>query len=198
MAFFDELGKKVSGAGQGAVQSAKNFAAITKINGMVSDEEKKINSMYYQIGKTYFQIHQNSPEENFAEYISSIRKSLSLIEDYKEQIKEIKGISNCPNCNAEVPYTSAFCNACGTKMPVHKKSMPQAANTLKCGNCGAAVPLGYKFCTTCGNVMNTELSNQNANIQPQTTQQTKVNNCPNCGKELEDGAMFCTGCGHQL
>ena len=44
MSFFDNFSKKISQAGQGAAQSAKNFAAVTKLNSMVSDEEKKIQT----------------------------------------------------------------------------------------------------------------------------------------------------------
>ncbi len=193
MAFFDEIGKKVSQAGQGAAQSAKNFAAITKLNGMVSDEEKKIDNLYYQMGKAYFEAHYEAPEEPLSGFVSAIINSLSLVEQYKEQIKEIKGVSNCPNCGAEVPYTSAFCNACGTRMPVRQTSQAQPANTIQCGNCGAFVPLGYKFCTTCGSVMNAAPAPAESPM-PETGMKT----CPNCGKELEEGAMFCTGCGHQI
>ena len=41
MAFFDDLGKKISQAGQNAVQKTKEMTDIARINGMISDEEKK-------------------------------------------------------------------------------------------------------------------------------------------------------------
>ena len=83
----------------------------------MSEEEKKIDNLYYQIGKTYFETNRDYPEDNLAGYISAILEAMNTIEQYKEQIKETKGVTNCPNCGAEVPYTSSFCNACGTKMP---------------------------------------------------------------------------------
>lgn len=51
MAFFDDLGKKLSQAGQTAVQKTKEITDIARINGLISDEEKKVNNNYYQIGK---------------------------------------------------------------------------------------------------------------------------------------------------
>ena len=49
MSFLDQIGKKISDVGQGVAQSTKNFADVTKLNGMISDEEKKIAVLYGNI-----------------------------------------------------------------------------------------------------------------------------------------------------
>lgn len=41
MAFFDEIGKKITQTGQMAVQKTKNMADIAKLNASLSDEEKE-------------------------------------------------------------------------------------------------------------------------------------------------------------
>lgn len=46
----------------------------------------------------------------------------------------------CPNCGADVPAGSKFCNNCGQKLVTESK----------CPNCGADVPPGSKFCNNCG------------------------------------------------
>lgn len=46
----------------------------------------------------------------------------------------------CPNCGADVPAGSKFCNNCGQKLVAESK----------CPNCGADVPPGSKFCNNCG------------------------------------------------
>ena len=53
MAFFDDLSKKLSQATQTTVQKAQEMAEVAKLNSMVNDEEKRIESAYSQIGKTY-------------------------------------------------------------------------------------------------------------------------------------------------
>lgn len=193
MAFFNDLSKKLSQAGQDVAQSTKNFAAVTKLNSLVSEEEKKIDNLYYQMGKTYFETNSDYPEDNLAGYISAIIEAMNNIEKYKEQIKETKGVTNCPNCGAEVPYTSSFCNACGTKMSQVQSFVQTPENAVKCENCGNFVPNGYKFCTSCGNVIGAPAVEETEKTETQSS-----GTCPNCGKEVNPGAMFCTSCGQQL
>ena len=46
----------------------------------------------------------------------------------------------CPNCGAQIPAGSKFCNQCGAKI----------GGGLTCPQCGAQVPPGSKFCPNCG------------------------------------------------
>ena len=63
MAFFDDLGKRISNAGQGVAQSTKNFANITKLNSMITEEEKKVDGLFLQIGKMYYENNALHPED---------------------------------------------------------------------------------------------------------------------------------------
>ena len=67
MAFLDALGKKISQTGQDVVQKTKDTAEIIKYNTMISDEERRINEFYAQIGKTYVDLHADSYEIPFTE-----------------------------------------------------------------------------------------------------------------------------------
>lgn len=192
MAFFDDLSKKLSNAGQGAVQSTKNFANVSKINTMISDEEKKINDTYFRIGKLYFELFGAEPHAQLAECVQSVKDSMNNIESYNAQILEIKGIAICPVCGAEVVSQSAFCNACGTKMPQKAPSQPVPPNSVQCSACGAFVAPDCKFCTSCGNPMAPAAPAEVPSAQPGG----KV--CPTCGKVLSADAVFCTGCGQQV
>ncbi|MEM9488824.1 MAG: zinc-ribbon domain-containing protein, partial [Myxococcota bacterium] len=44
----------------------------------------------------------------------------------------------CPECDAEIPERSKFCNACGTALP------------RPCPQCGHENPGRAKFCSECG------------------------------------------------
>jgi len=46
----------------------------------------------------------------------------------------------CPNCGAQIPAGSKFCNQCGAKI----------GGGVTCPQCGAQVPPGSKFCPNCG------------------------------------------------
>lgn len=147
MAFFEDLGKKISQTGQGAVQKAKDAAEILKLNGLVSDEEKRINAIYTEIGKKYFEIHADDCEAVLVGMINSIKASKDKIDEYSEQIKQLKGVTKCPNCRADVQNGSPFCSFCGVKLGITAPSMP---NITFCTNCGNKIEDNAAFCTNCG------------------------------------------------
>lgn len=115
MSFFDNLGKTISSASQGALQKGKELADVAKYNSMISDEERNIKEAYEQIGKLYVEKFSESPAEFFTEYLDAINISNGKIAEYQEKIKEIKGVSKCASCGAEIPNGSAFCPSCGAK-----------------------------------------------------------------------------------
>lgn len=118
MAFFNDLGKKLSQAGQTTMQKTKELADIAKLNSMIADEEKRINHAYTDIGKLYFEHHAKDNDEMFSSSIQSINEANEKIVNLKNQTAEIKGIVKCEKCGAEVAKNAAFCGACGNPMPV--------------------------------------------------------------------------------
>lgn len=117
MSFFDDLGKKISQAGQTAVQKTKEMADAAKLNSAVSDEGKRIEDSYREIGKLYVSLHAADHEADFDAFFSAIQDSESKIKEYKLQLKEIKGVVICEKCGAEVAKEAMFCSACGAPMP---------------------------------------------------------------------------------
>lgn len=212
MALFDNFGKKASEAGQNAIQKAKDLSEISRLNGIISDEEKAINNTYYQIGKLYATVHRDDPEPDFAGMVSAITGAETRIGEYKKQIQDIKGVQRCENCGAEAPKGAAFCSTCGAAMP-KIESIPD--DSIKCGNCGAVVKKGMRFCTSCGNPMEiappavpepmpTPVPAPAPVVEPQmvetpgaeAAQSDRV--CSQCGAKINDDSAFCTECGAKL
>lgn len=54
MAFFDKLSKTVTEVSQKTIAKAKELADTSRLNSMISEEEKVIANQYFQIGKLYF------------------------------------------------------------------------------------------------------------------------------------------------
>lgn len=174
MAFFDDLGKKISQAGQTAVQKTKEMADIAKLNSSISDEERKIENSYREIGKLYVALHDEEHEAAFAELISGVHDAEKKIAEFKQQIKDIKGVVCCEKCGAEVANNAAFCSACGAPMPVVK---PVETEGPKCGKCGAVLTPGTKFCTSCGNPVE----------QPEEASEEKTAEAPAAAEEPAAG-----------
>lgn len=149
MAFFEQLGKKISDAGQGVAQQTKNLADIAKLNNMVSGKEKRIAALYSEIGKAYYESHKNDAVAEEKAGISEINTLFAEIEQHRDEISRIKGIKKCPNCGADVASGSAFCNSCGQAL-AQDEPAPAPTDGKVCKSCGAAVPDGNLFCNNCG------------------------------------------------
>lgn len=116
MAFFDDLSKKLSQTSADVMKKTKDFADTTKLNSMISDEERKIQEAYRQIGKAYFDAHKDAPAAEMAEFVAQVIEAQEKIVQYNEEICQIKGVTKCPSCGAEIPQDAMFCGTCGTKM----------------------------------------------------------------------------------
>ena len=182
MAFFDELGKKISQTSQGVVQKTKDTAEILKLNGMVSDEEKRIKNLYQEIGKVYVESHAEDFDPAFGEMIAGINDAKAKIAEYTEQVKRLKGVVLCPICGGDVPYGAPFCSACGSKLNAQEQTNDAANNVSRCANCGVPLKDGSAFCTNCG-----------TKVAAPAAPAARV--CANCGKTLEATSNFCTNCG---
>lgn len=161
MAFFDDISKKISKATQTVAQKTKDVTGVAKLNISILDEEKKINKAYAEIGKIYVEKFADNADESLVELIASVKAAEAKIAEYKEQIKEIKGVMVCEKCGAEVAANTAFCTACGNAMPV-KESQPEAEqNEVQpveaeqpakkvCAVCGVENEATSNFCIACG------------------------------------------------
>lgn len=220
MAFFDDIGKKITQAGQGAVQKGKDMAEIARLNSAISEEEKKINNFYYQIGKMYAQVHRNDFDEDFSPLFFGLNESEETLAKLKADLLSVKGTQNCPFCGAEVPLNSAFCNVCGNAMP----APPVDEGKVRCSTCGNMINRGLKFCTKCGSLVEyapVQEAYQEADPQqyaqapqqyapqdplqyaPQAPQQyapqaPQGRICPSCGFANEDDVAFCIECGSKI
>ncbi|MCD7982198.1 MAG: zinc ribbon domain-containing protein [Clostridiales bacterium] len=154
-----------------------------KIKSRITDLERTITSAYTDIGKLYVSKYAgNLPDAEMAPYFQKISNCTKEIQEYNQQIRVLKGVRLCPNCNGEVGVNAVFCNHCGERlMPV----IPETGN--RCPNCGTPVEDGAMFCTGCG-----------ARIETTGAAPGEKRHCVQCGAELEDGALFCVSCGTKV
>ncbi len=187
MAFFEDLSRTVTEAGQKTIAKTKEIADVAKLNTMISENEKVITNQYYQIGKLYVLLHKENFEEDFAGMMTAVADAEAKIKDYKKQIQDIKGVRRCEKCGAEVPNSSVFCSSCGAAMP--KQQTAASDDCIKCQSCGAEVEKGSRFCTFCGKPME---------VAGTPAAKPKAKICPKCGAKAEGNSIFCTECGTKL
>ncbi len=126
MAFFDDLGKKLSQTSADVMKKTKDFADTTKLNGMISEEERNIQEAYRQMGKVYFDMYKDAPATEMAEFVAQVIASQEKIVEYNKEIAQIKGVVKCPVCGVDVPQDAAFCGTCGAKMPAKEEPAEEA------------------------------------------------------------------------
>lgn len=117
MAFWDNITQKAAAVTEKAVQQAKNLAEQARLRNQISEAESTITDCYTQIGKQYAAAHPENFEESYAPMMAAIAGAQRQIASLQEQLRELKAVSLCPKCGAEVSKDAAFCSACGAEMP---------------------------------------------------------------------------------
>lgn len=204
MAFFDDLGKKISQASQSVVQKTQGMSEVSRLNAVISESEKQIESCYLQIGKLYVAMHAADHEPDFTGMVNTIREAEARIRESKEQIQLIKGLVKCEKCGAFVESTVAFCSTCGAAMP--RRLLDE--NTIRCTSCGQLVPKEMRFCTFCGKPTVDILQTASAPVPvaaPTAVDASAPEQsapparfCTECGVPVEVGSAFCSECGTKL
>ena len=198
MAFFEDLGKKISQGSQDVIKKTNEMAAIARVNSRISAEEKELVQKYQQIGQRFYSeaTQAGDSAENITielyqalmEMCQGVSDSLRNIESCKEEIVAIRNVKRCTNCGAECPNDAPFCSACGHALPIPAAAGAAAGRT--CPNCNKALSADAIFCTGCGQQVPVDEAPQ--------AEEAAGKFCSGCGKALPANAGFCTGCGNKM
>ena len=146
---------------------------------MVAEENEKIERYYLEIGKKYVQSHTADYETEFAELMEALTVSQRKLSNYTLQIQFVTGVVVCPKCGHKAPKGSAYCNMCGSKLPVIDFD-----NYEICEKCGNLVAKGQGVCTVCS--------------APMGRQEPDYVQCPKCREYVGKDNRFCPNCAAPL
>ena len=152
MPLFDEIKKKVSDSTHSAVKATKELAETARLNSQIADEQRKIGSLYAQIGKLYFDKYGTDSEAPFGELCAGIAEANEQIAKLQLSIQLVKGIKRCASCGADVPLAAVFCGKCGSAVaaPSIPADDPVVSEVRLCSKCGEKLEEGAMFCASCG------------------------------------------------
>ena len=108
-------------------KKAKNYAGIPGLQIQIGKCESQIKKAYEEIGKAYYDAHEDEVQTEYAEMFETIKENKKKIGQLKADIEDKKkggeaaadakdGYSVekvCPICGRTVSDDSAFCNICG-------------------------------------------------------------------------------------
>ena len=134
MAFFDDIGKKISTAAGAVADKTKELAEIAKLNNEISKSEKKVRSLYEQIGKLMFEQEKYKTDSPAYQHCVSILAEQQMVLELTKKIEAIK------NDNAIVSAPVAE--------TVETTAKPENEDCT-CPNCGYSES-EEDFCTQCG------------------------------------------------
>ena len=115
MAFFDKLSETLTNASKDVSQKAKDLSGVAKLTMDIHTKEDQVQKMYAQIGELYFEEHKNDETAAY-EQMAQIKETLSVIEDMKKELSELKGVKICPRCGKEISKEDTYCKSCGAKL----------------------------------------------------------------------------------
>ena len=117
MSLWDNITQKAAAVTDKAVHQAKNFTEQVKLRNQISEAQSTITDCYTQIGKQYAAAHSEDFDEAYAPMMAAIAGANRQIASLQEQLRDLKEVSLCPKCGAEVSKDVSYCGACGAEMP---------------------------------------------------------------------------------
>lgn len=198
MAFFENIGKKITDAGQGVAQQTKNLTDTTRLNAKIAENKKKMSQLLFEMGNDYYKKHRKDAACEEQGYIDQVNALFYEIIKCQKEIEQIKSAEVCSICGARIEAGAAFCMGCGTRLGADELEADEPAEDTarRCPVCGAAVEDGSAFCMCCGS----KLANTDSRAEPvmEEEPQSYGRVCPVCGMEAEEDDMFCMNCGTRL
>ena len=92
MDIIEKIADTISGKGKEAADKAKELAEIANLKSQIGTCEEVIKKNYMEIGRIYFELYGDMPEEPFEKACRSIKNAKIGVEDLQSKIKEIKGL----------------------------------------------------------------------------------------------------------
>lgn len=114
---FEELGKKVKKLGQDTMTEVQKLNEIRQLNSRINDQKKQMVSVYTKMGQKLYEMYKDETMEGFEAEFRELEERNAAIGIFQDQIRDIKGVRVCPNCNVEVSVKERFCSSCGHKLP---------------------------------------------------------------------------------
>lgn len=92
MDILEKIGDTISCKGKEAADKAKELADIAGLKSQIATCEEVIKKNYMEIGRLYYELYADMPEETFEKACRSIKNAKHGVDELQKKIKEVKGL----------------------------------------------------------------------------------------------------------
>ena len=128
---------------------ANNLVDTAKLNTQAAELSKELKEAYFQLGKQYYEMHGEEPEERLKPLCVQVKGILTMSEKVRQELNLIRNVLVCPSCGHENIADAKFCAQCSAQLPQMPKRVEQSGIVF-CPNCGNKLSQGKHFCPKCG------------------------------------------------
>ena len=116
MSAWDNLKGSLFAAGRDVSQKAKEVSEVAKLKMDIHTKEAFVEKQFAALGRAYYEVNKDNASEAAVEKFAVIKEALEEIERMSQQVLDIQGVVQCPNCGKKMPADNSFCSDCGTKL----------------------------------------------------------------------------------
>lgn len=116
MSTWDDIKGTLFAAGRDVSQKAKEVSEVAKLKMDIHTKEDFVEKQFATLGRAYYEANKDNASEKDAAQFAVIAEAMEEIKRMNQQVMDIQGVLQCPNCGKKVPVGNAFCSDCGAKM----------------------------------------------------------------------------------
>lgn len=116
MSAWDDLKGTLFAAGRDVSQKAKEVSEVAKLKMDIHTKEDFVEKQFAILGRAYYEANKENANEKDAAQFAVITEAMEEIQRMNQQVMDIQGVLQCPNCGKKVPTGNAFCSDCGARM----------------------------------------------------------------------------------
>ena len=116
MSAWDNFKGSLFAAGRDVSQKAKEVSEVAKLKMDIHTKEAFVEKQFAALGRAYYKANKENASAADEEKFAVIKEALEEIRRMSQQVLDIQGVVQCPNCGKKMPSDNTFCSDCGTRL----------------------------------------------------------------------------------
>lgn len=116
MSTWEDIKGSLFAAGRDVSQKAKEVSEVAKLKMDIHSKEDFVEKQFAALGRAYYEANKDSADVREEEQFRVIKEAIEEIGRMNQQVLDIQGVVQCPNCGKKVPAGTSYCSDCGRKI----------------------------------------------------------------------------------